>query len=214
MQLSDQGAELIANYEGFVPSAYWDHDHYSIGYGTRARSPNEGPITRAQGLERMRDAINETYGKAVDDLNRKHDLGLNQNQFDALTSFVYNLGPGVIDAGTIVGQALRQKDWERAADAMLPYDKASGVTLAGLTRRRQQERALFLKRPPIRYSDAERRAFERLRNGTRQQQADARAWLGQQATRIMHEARKDGPDGWKIRDRGRRYQGIRRRLRR
>ena len=63
---------------------------------------------------------------------------LNQNQFDALTSFCYNCGNGNLkklvsgrDAGTV-------------AEKMLLYNKGGGKVLAGLVRRREEERALFL----------------------------------------------------------------------
>jgi hypothetical protein len=51
----------------------------------------------------------------------------------------------VLDAGTTMGRLLREKRFHEAADHMLGYDHAGGVVLEGLQRRRQQERALFLK---------------------------------------------------------------------
>lgn len=85
--------------------------------------------------------VDATYGAAVNALR----LPLNQNQFDALVSFVYNVGPGGVAPSTQVGKHLRAHDWKAAADALLAWDKAGGHALPGLTRRRQAERALFLK---------------------------------------------------------------------
>lgn len=75
---------------------------------------------------------------------REYGLNLNQGQYDALVSVVYNLGPGVLNADRSLGGALRRHNMQAAADAILLYDKAGGRTLPGLTRRRRAERAMFL----------------------------------------------------------------------
>ena len=93
----------------------------------------------------MRREIDATYGKAVRSTSRSSST---QNMHDALTSFVYNLGPGAISPSTGVGRALRACEWERASNEMLRWDKAGGRSLPGLTRRRRAERALFLKDRP------------------------------------------------------------------
>lgn len=63
---------------------------------------------------------------------------LNQNQFDALTSFCYNCGKGNLKA------LVSGRDAETVANIMLSYNIGGGKTLAGLTRRREEERKLFL----------------------------------------------------------------------
>ena len=62
----------------------------------------------------------------------------NQNEFDALVSFAYNIGS--IDGLTSSGS--RSKD--EIVDKFLAYNRAGGKILSGLTRRRQEERALFI----------------------------------------------------------------------
>ena len=215
MKLSDAGTEFIANFEGFRADPYWDIDHHSIGYGTRAKGENDGPITREEGLRRLHDQVEEHYGAAVNKLNDDFDLGLNQNQFDALVSFVYNLGPAAIGKDWDVGQALRAKDFQRAADEMLDHNKAGGQVLAGLTTRREKERALFLKRPPVGYTDDERHLLSVIKdeNASKTRRLRAATTLRAQATEIQKKARAE-KDGWKKHDRGRRFQGIRRALKR
>jgi lysozyme len=210
VRLSEAGALRIANYEGFVDRPYWDVDHYSIGFGTRARSKSEGPISRIEAAARLRKVVDGTFGVAV----RKLRLPLNQNQFDALVSFVFNLGPGVLEPDTTIGAALARGDLEEAADAMLLYDKSDGKPLAGLTRRRQEERTLFLKPPPVEYTDRERYLLGVLRSTTaaKSRRDRAAASLRRQAREIQKAARHER-DGWSKLDRGRRYQGIRRALR-
>lgn len=142
MKLSRDGARLIESFEGFRSSAYRDAiGVWTIGYGStkgvNASTPN---MTRSQAEARLMREVDATYGKAVNSLK----LPLNQNQFDALVSFVYNVGTGGISPSTQVGKHLRKHEWQAAADALLAWDKAGGKPLAGLTRRRHAERALFL----------------------------------------------------------------------
>ena len=213
MKLSDRGVRLVADFEGFRSCPYRDTQGlWAIGYGsTKGVGPNTKCISKADALARMKREVNSTYGKAINDL----PVDLNQNQFDALVSFVYNLGPGAVDADTGIGAALRRKDFKRAADEMLEWNKAEGRPLAGLSRRREAERKLFLTKPrppPIRYSDEEREQIDKLKKGSAREKKAAREWLEDQAREIQRLARGER-DGWQKRDRGRRYQGIRRRLR-
>ena len=66
-----------------------------------------------------------------------------QGRFDALVSISFNFGLGNLQRSTIRIRANRQ-EWEAAADAFLLWNKAGGKVLAGLDRRRREERALFL----------------------------------------------------------------------
>jgi GH24 family phage-related lysozyme (muramidase) len=144
MKLSNAGAALIEKFEGFSSRPYWDADGrvWTIGYGsTKGVGPNTAPVTRAQARARLKREVDNVYGVAVNRLG----VPLTINQFDALCSFTYNLGPGAINSSTGIGWALRIRDWRRAGDEMLKWDKAGGRTLLGLTRRRRAERALFLK---------------------------------------------------------------------
>jgi lysozyme len=71
---------------------------------------------------------------------------LTANQAAATLSFCWNLGVGMLEASHMFGRHLRAGHKRQAWDSMLMYDKAGGRTLPGLTRRRQAERALALKR--------------------------------------------------------------------
>lgn len=158
MKLSARGAEMISRFEGFSSKPYRDAvGVWTIGFGsTKGVKSTSAHVTRAQALERMRREVDDVYGAAINQLG----LDLNQNQFDALTSFVYNVGPGGVAASTGVGRALRACDWHRAANEMLKWDKAGGKRLLGLTRRRRAEAALFLEPvadPLEGYTPAEKR---------------------------------------------------------
>jgi lysozyme len=67
---------------------------------------------------------------------------VNQNQFDALISFAYNLGLGALHGSTLL-RLVNQGDMEDAANEFPKWDHAGGVAVAGLTRRRLAEQQLF-----------------------------------------------------------------------
>lgn len=141
-KISSRGVDLIAGFEGFSSKPYRDPvGVWTIGYGhTTGVSATSKPLSKRQARRLLVREINEHYAPAV----AKLDLPLSQGQFDALTSFVFNLGVGAISADTGIGRELRAHRWARAADQMLRWDKAGGRVLPGLTRRRKAERDLFM----------------------------------------------------------------------
>jgi len=147
MKISPAGVSLIKEFEGFPNGGRPYKDIvgvWTIGYGhTEGVGPNSRRLTEAQASALLAQDLDSKYGPYVGALG----VPLSQPQFDALVSFVYNVGPGGIAASTHVGQALRAKNWKAAADGLLAWDKAGGVSVPGLTRRRQAERALFLSTP-------------------------------------------------------------------
>jgi lysozyme len=121
--------------------AYWDQwgKVWTVGYGeTEGVGPNSTQ-TRAQAEQDLFQRLQREYEPAINALG----VDFNQNQYDALCSFVWNLGPGSMSWD--VGRNCRAKNFKAAADCMLEYTRAGGVVLPGLVRRRQAERALFLK---------------------------------------------------------------------
>ena len=68
---------------------------------------------------------------------------LSQGQYDALVSFSFNLGAGALQSSTLRRKIMRE-DYEGAADEFPRWVFAAGLRLAGLVRRREAERALFL----------------------------------------------------------------------
>lgn len=140
MKTSQKGIDLIKKYEGCVLTAYkCPAGVYTIGYGhTEGVYPGQ-KITREEAeaflkkdLKRFEDHVN-TY-------NKKYNF--NQNQFDALVSFAYNIGS--IDQLTQNGTRSKYQ----IADMMLEYIKAGGTVLPGLINRRREERQLFITTAP------------------------------------------------------------------
>lgn len=141
--ISPAGVQLIAEFEGCRLDAYRDAvGVLTIGYGhtENVRIGDHLASERAARKLLERD-LDRKYAPYVAQLG----LPLNQNQFDALTSFVFNVGPGGIAPNTGVGRALRAHDWQAAADHLLEWDHGNGRVLPGLVTRRRAERELFLR---------------------------------------------------------------------
>lgn len=146
MQASSHAYSLIKNFEGLQTTAYKCSDsekHYSIGYGHYGASVTAGmKITQAQ-AERL---LQQDVGAVENLLNKwtdKNSVTLNQNQFDALIAFIFNVGWGNF-SGSTMAKKLKAGEFKSAAAEFLKWNKSGLKTLRGLTRRREAERALFL----------------------------------------------------------------------
>ena len=135
-------SEDLVNYvkqkEGFTPVAKKDYAQYSIGYGTKANSPNEGPITPEEADRRLREVLAKTQKNVIDHA-AKYGYNWDQKKIDALTSFTYNLGPGALNQLTAKGT---RKD-DEIGKKILEYNKAGGQSLPGLVARRSEESTTF-----------------------------------------------------------------------
>jgi GH24 family phage-related lysozyme (muramidase) len=146
-KISENGLTLIKKFEGCRLTAYQDSvGVWTIGYGTtNADKTLTGltikkgvTITQAQADKFLEDAINKKYAAKVSKYNEKY--AFNQNQFDALVSFAYNIGS--IDQLTAYGT----RTISEISTKILAYNKAGGKELAGLTNRRKAEKELFDKK--------------------------------------------------------------------
>ena len=134
---SDELIQFVKQKEGFSPKAFWDYKQYTNGYGTRANSSDE-VIDEKEADHRLREKAQEFYNIVVK-FDHAYKYGFNDNQLNALTSFVFNGGPGWLDQVSANGK--RSK--EQIAQAMLNYNTAGGQQLPGLVSRRRQEVAMF-----------------------------------------------------------------------
>lgn len=129
----------VKDLEKFHPKAYWDYKQYSIGYGTKASGPNE-VITEAEAAARLEQEINKS-ALFVSNFGNTNKYKWGQNQVDALSSFVYNGGPGFLTQVTAVG---KRSNFE-ILKAIPLYNQAGGKVLPGLEKRRKIEADLFSK---------------------------------------------------------------------
>ena len=140
MKTGPKGIKLIISFEGCRLTAYQCPARvWTIGYGHTGTVDGKAicagmKITSAKAMELLQDDL-EKFEKLV---AKYPKYKFTQNEFDAMVSFAYNLGS--IDKLTANGT--RSK--EVIADKLLAYNKANGVALKGLTKRRKAERALFL----------------------------------------------------------------------
>lgn len=150
-EVSDHGANFIKHFEGFSSTIYHDSVGVpTVGYGhTENVHPGAvwvkgqhtpGRLTEAEATTLLHNDLNLHYAPAI----RAIGVKLDQNQFDALTSFVYNVGVGGVGTGTHVGKDLRDKEYRGAANSLLEWSRAGGKVLQGLLNRREAERQLFL----------------------------------------------------------------------
>jgi GH24 family phage-related lysozyme (muramidase) len=143
MTISDAGVELIAKYEGCQLNAYkCPAGVWTIGYGHTAGVKAGDTLPSKEKAKALLKEDLKKYGGYVNDYAKKGVIGfsMNQNQFDALTSFCYNCGQGSLK-NLVTG-----RDAQTVADKLLAYVKGGGKVLPGLVRRREEERELFLKR--------------------------------------------------------------------
>ncbi|KAA0992775.1 lysozyme [Dyadobacter aurulentus] len=136
---------FLADVEGFIPVAKWDYKQWSIGYGTGIM-PNGRPVkagdtvTKAEAWQMLiRDA--PLRGASV---NRYVTSNINQNQFDALVSFVYNFGAGALADSTLLKRVNENPlNYQAISTEFRKWINAGGVPQQGLIDRREKEIRLY-----------------------------------------------------------------------
>lgn len=157
LKLSKRGADLMKRYEGFRSAPYIDMVGVTtIGYGNtyypdrRKVKMTDAHLTEPQAAQLAMDIINLDFAPAVNKLFADEIASgkLNQNMFDALVSLAYNIGASALAGSNSVTGNIKKGDYKAAADGFLLWDKGrvNGKLQAinGLTRRRTEERDLFL----------------------------------------------------------------------
>lgn len=146
MKTSEKGINLIKSFEGFSSTPYLDIAKIpTIGYGfTYYLDGSKVKLNdKALSLEQAENILKLSLKKYENIINENVKVQLNQNQFDALASFVYNVGGTAFKNSTLL-KKLNQADYLGAAEEFLRWNKAGGAESKGLTRRREAEKALFL----------------------------------------------------------------------
>jgi lysozyme len=149
MNLGKNGLELIKSFEGFSDKAYPDPathaEPYTIGYGTTVY-PNGSKVKLGDTctIEQAEKWLAfEVESKCIPVIQKKVGIPLTQNQLDACISFIYNCGATNFSNSTLL-ILLNASKFDLAAAEFLRWDKAAGKVIAGLTRRREAEKKLFL----------------------------------------------------------------------
>ena len=141
------GTDLIKSFEGLFLKPYLDPVNIpTIGYGTikypngKAVTMKDRAITEAEATEYLMHEVEEK----AHNVSRMTKVPLNDNEYAALVSFAYNVGWPALEKSTLMKLLNSGADRTAVADQFLRWNKAGGKELAGLTRRRQAERSLFL----------------------------------------------------------------------
>lgn len=140
MIASQKAIDLIKRFEGLELKAYvCPGGKWTVGYGhTKDVEPN------SEIIEDLADCYLKNDAKEVEDTVNYYTDGieLNQNQFDALVSFVFNVGGGNFERSTML-RYLSIGAFEEAGDEFKRWKYAGKKELAGLVRRRKAETELF-----------------------------------------------------------------------
>ena len=146
MNISDEGLELIKHFEGCPTDeegnavAYQDAvGVWTIGYG-HTKDVQEGDKWTKEKAEFM--LWRELEDEYEDYINNYVHVPLNQQQFDALCSWVYNLGPANLKKSTLL-RKLNNGEYKETPNQIKRWNKAGGKVLEGLVRRREAEALLF-----------------------------------------------------------------------
>ncbi len=211
MHISESGLHLIEQFEGYSSGPYWDPYGrvWTRGYGeTEGIGPWSQHLTRTQAETRLRELVEQRYEPAIHDLNTE----LNQNQWDALCSFAWNLGAGIFTGE--LRAALQAHEWRSAANQMLAYDHAGGQVLEGLAIRRRLESELFLRIPePYVPADETRweHQYDQLQHRrtpwARMRRRVLQRYMRNRLIEILHRVEHEH-DGWDKLNRPSRYRAL------
>ena len=156
---SPTGVALIKQFEGFRSNLYNDAaGHCTIGYGHlvhQGRCDGSEPSEFTAGISEARatELLQQRLRRFEEAISRHVTVPLNQNQFDALASFVFNIGTGAF-AGSTLLKKLNGGEYSEVPVQMRRWNQAGGRVLPGLVTRRNQEATLFATpmpaRPPFR----------------------------------------------------------------
>ncbi len=145
MNISSKGVALIEQFEGFRPTMYKDAVGLpTIGYGTLIHTDTQqwlmtATITKDQAEVLLRNSV--TIIENI--LNTVLPASVNQNQFDALISFAYNLGISALKGSTLLKKVIANPNDPTIADEFAKWVHAGGEVLQGLVTRRKAESDLY-----------------------------------------------------------------------
>lgn len=140
-QTSARGRSLIEAHESLRLDSYQDSKGvWTIGYGSTEGVHAGMTITQQQADERFAADLHT----AETSVNCQVAVPLNQNQFDALVSLVFNIGAEAFEESTLL-KLLNQSSYIGAAAQFPRWDMSGGEFVQGLLNRRIEERNLFME---------------------------------------------------------------------
>jgi len=142
MKTSNNGIELIKRHEGLRLNAYkCTSGKLTIGYG-HTKGVKIGQTITEEEAERL---LREDLIVAENEINR-HNLNLNQNQFDALVSFVFNVGIGNFQTSTLLKKIKLDPNNKSIENEFKRWVYSGGKVSLGLIKRRKEEAELYFNK--------------------------------------------------------------------
>ena len=142
MKISQKGIDLIKKFEGCKLYAYRDSVGVAtIGYGHIKGVKMGMSITQQQAETFLKDDI-----KPIETFLNGMGINYTQGQFDALTSWIFNLGQGNFKSSTMYKYIVARKSDLEITNQMVKWHNAGGRPLLGLKKRRAEEANMFLGR--------------------------------------------------------------------
>ena len=139
MKTSEKGIELIKKFEGCKLTAYkCPAGIWTIGYG-HTRNVHKGEVITQQQADELLKQDLLVYEAGINVMK----LNINQNQFDSLVSFAFNLGLGALQKSTLLKRIKVNPNDPKIKDEFLRWSYAGGKQLKGLLLRRQAECDLY-----------------------------------------------------------------------
>lgn len=145
MKINRAGIELLKKWEGCRLKAYQDSvGVWTIGFGHTSMA-GEPKVTAGLTItqQEAEDILVRDLVKYESAVSKALTRSPNENQFSAMVSLCYNIGPGAF-AKSSVARLFNAGDVTGSADAFRLWNKAGGQVLKGLVNRREDERRLFL----------------------------------------------------------------------
>lgn len=149
MKTGTNGLNLIKEFEGFYSKPYLDVVNVpTIGYGTTYYLPNKNKVTLKDvpiTEQRASEMLIATLSIYENDVQRLVKSKLNQNQFDALVSFTYNLGGANLGKSTLLKKVNANPNDLTIRAEFDKWINAGGKPYKGLIRRRKAEADLYFR---------------------------------------------------------------------
>lgn len=142
MDVSKNGINLVKQFEGLELTAYKalpTEQYWTIGYGHYGPDVRQGEHITEQQAENF---LYSDLRNSVNAVNTSVNVPLTQNQFDALVSFVYNVGVPAFNSSTLL-KKLNAHDYVGASHEFALWIHSGGNVIQGLVNRRNAEQKLF-----------------------------------------------------------------------
>ncbi len=135
-----EGNQIIARIGPYGPIVQsGSKEAGNVKYASIEGGQSLDTITLGEAIELLKHML-VSFEKYVDSYCRDD---INQNQFDALVSFAYNLGPANLKNSTLLKKVNANPNDPTIKDEFLKWNKAAGKPLKGLTKRRESEANLY-----------------------------------------------------------------------